>query len=287
MTTTMKIIQTIILTLLTTFVFGQTFTEEIDNIYNFQPSKLTDKEQELKMPSLDKFWEKVKSDTILYLPQLRIELQKNGHNPFFYYDGSGLLLSLSKNRADKVLAIEAIAKCDLADISQKYYVKTLNGLANEGFDVTEPAIKVLYADNFFFFIPQHAMTFNQGYCLTYMLLPQPNTKYVEKLIAIFKSLKPSSQKSIITTLWFAYSCKGDLFLSSIMTDKTLDKEVTEYAKKIMSYTKLGKDQQEYIKAIGRDQLDNLRKDALKRFSDEAIGELDLTTRVQRKENNCH
>jgi hypothetical protein len=283
----MKYIQTIILTLFTTFAFGQTLTAEIDSIYNFKPSQLTDKEKEVKMPGLDKFWEKVKNDTIQYLSQLRIELKKNGHNPFFYYDGSGLLLSLTKNRTDKELAIEAIAKCDLEDISQKIYVKTLNGLANEGFDVTEPALKILYADNFSFFIPQHAMTFNQGYCLTYMLLPQPNTNYVDKLTAIFRSLKPLSQKSIITTLWFAYTCKGDLFLSSIVTDKTLNKEVSEYAKKIMGYTKLGKDQQEYIKAIGKDQLDNLRIDALQRFSDEAIGELDMTTRVQRKENNCH
>jgi len=283
----MKYIQTIILTLLTTFAFGQILTAEIDSIYNFKPSKLTDKEKELKMPGLDKFWEKVKSDTIQYIPQLRIELKKNGHNPFFYYDGSGLLLSLTSNRTDKELAIEAIAKCDLDDISQKIYVQTLNSLANEGFDVTEPAVKILYADNFSFFIPQHAMTFNQGHCLTYMLLPQPNTNYIDKLTTIFRSLKPSSQKSIITTLWFAYTCKGDLFLSSIMTDNALDREVSEYAKIIMGYTKLGKDQQEYIKAIGKDQLNNLRIDALKRFSDEAIGELDMTTRVQRKENNCH
>jgi len=283
----MKIIQTIILTLFSTFVFGQSFPEEIDNIYNFQPSKLTDKEQELKMPTLDKFWDKVKSDTSQYLPKLRIELQKNGHNPFFYYDGSGLLLSLTSDRTDKKVAIEAITKCDLNDISQKIYVKTLNGLANEGFDVTETAIKILYVDSFSFFIPQHAMTFNQGYCLTYMLLPQQTTNYVDKLTAIFRSLKPASQKSIITTLWFAYTCKGDLFLNSIMTDNSLDKEVSEYAKKIMGYTKLGKDQEEYIKAIGKDQLSNLRIDALKRFSDEAIGELDMTTRVQRKDNNCH
>ena len=71
-----------------------------------------------------------------------------------------------------------------------------------------------------------------------------------------------------------------------MTDETLDKEVSTYAKKIMGYTKLREEQQEYINAIGKDQLDILRKDALKRFSDEAIGELDMTTRVQRKENKC-
>ncbi len=283
----MKFIQVILLTFLTTFVAGQSLTNEVDSIYDFKPSKLTDKEKELKMPSLDKFWEKVKSDTLQYLPQLRAELKKNGHNPFFYYDGSGLLLSLTNSKADKELAIEAIAKCDLEDISQKIYVKTLNGLANEGFNVTKPAIKILYADNFSFFIPQHVMTFNQGYCLTYMLLPQQDTKYVDTLTTIFKSLKPSAQKSIITTLWFAYTCKGDLLLNSIITDKTLDKEVREYAEKIMGYTTLGEEQQEYIKAIGKDQLDNLRKYALNRFSDEAIGELDMTTRVQRKENNCH
>ena len=72
-----------------------------------------------------------------------------------------------------------------------------------------------------------------------------------------------------------------------MVDNTTQKEIREYAKKIMGYTKLNKDQQVYLKAISKDELDNLRKAALKRFSDEAIGELDMTTRIQRKDNNCH
>ena len=212
----MKLIQIIILSFLSSYAFGQSLTKEIDSIYNFKPSKLTDKEKEQKMPALDKFWDKVKGDTIVFLSELRKELKKNGHNPFFYYDGSGLLLSLTNTKEDKELAIEAIAKCDLDDISRRIYVKTLNSLANEGFDVTKPAIKILNEENFSFFIPQHVMTFNQGYCLTYLLLPQQNTKYVDTLITIFGTLKPSSQKSIITTLWFAYTCKGDLFLNSIL-----------------------------------------------------------------------
>lgn len=283
----MKFIQLVLLTFLTTLTFGQSLTKEIDGIYDFSPSKLTGKEQELKMPSLDKFWEKVKSDTTKYLPELRTALESDGRSPYFYYDGSGLLLSLTKNKEDKELAIEAISKCDINDISQEIFVKTLNHLANEGIDVTKPALKILHAENYSFFIPQHAMTFNQGYCLTYMLLPQENFKYVDTLITVFKTLKPPSQKSIITTLWFAYTCKGDNFLKSIIIDNTIEKEVRKYAKEIMGYTKLSKDQQEYLKAISRDELDNLRKEALKRFSDEAIDELDMTTRVQRKDNNCH
>lgn len=283
----MKFIQTILLTFLTTLSFGQSLTNDIDNIYNFKPSKLTDKEQEIKMPTLDKFWDKVKSDTTKYLPSLRAELKTNGHNPYFYYDGSGLLLSLTNSKADKELAIEAISKCDLDDISQKIYVQTLNNLANEGLDVTMAAVKILFDEKYSFFIPQHAMSFNQGYCLTYMLLPQPNSNYVDTLINMFKTVKITSQKSIITTLWFVYTCKGDNFLKSIMADNTIQKEVREYAKKIMGYTELSKDQQEYLKVISKNELDNLRKDALKRFSDEAIEELDMITRVQRKDNNCH
>ena len=283
----MKFTQTILLTFLTTFSFGQSLTNDIDDIYNFKPSKLTDKEQEIKMPTLDKFWDKVKSDTTKYLPSLRAELKTNGHNPYFYYDGSGLLLSLTNSIADKELAIKAISKCDLDDISQKIYVMTLNNLANKGLDVTIAAVKILSDESYSFFIPQHAMSFNQSYCLTYMLLPQSNFNYVDTLINMFKTVKPTSQKSIITTLWFAYTCKGDNFLKSIMADNTIEKEVKEYAKKIMSYTKLSKDQQKYLKVISKDELDNLRKDALKRFSDEAIEELNMTTRVQRKDNNCH
>lgn len=283
----MKFIQIILLTFLTTLSFGQSLSNDIESIYNFKPSKLTDKEQETKMPTLDKFWDKVKSDTTKYLPSLRVELKSNGHNPYFYYDGSGLLLSLTNSKADKELAIEAISKCDLDDISQKIYVKTLNNLANEGLDVTIAAVKILADEKYSFFIPQHAMTFNQGYCLTYMLLPQQNFNYVDTLINMFKTVNPTSQNSIITTLWFAYTCKGDNFLKLIMIDNTMEKEVREYAKKIMGYTKLSKEQQEYLKAISKDELDNLRKDALKRFSDEAIEELDMTTRVQRKDNNCH
>lgn len=284
----MKFKSIILLALFSTLAsYGQSVTNEIDNIYSFKPSKLTDKERELKMPALDEFWEKVKSDTLKNLPMLRKELQANGHNPFFYYDGSGLLLSLTNNKADKELAIEAISKCDLDDISQKMFVMTLNGLANEGLDVTKPAVKILYEENYSFFIPQHAMTFNQGYCLTYMLVPQKNDNYVDTLTTIFKSLKTSAQKAIVTTLWFSYTCKGDIFIKSIIENSTSDKEVREYAKKIMGYTKLNKEQEEYLKLIGKDELVNLRLEALKRFSDESINELDMTTRILRKENNCH
>jgi hypothetical protein len=283
----MKFIAVIISTFLTTFAFGQSLSQEIDIIYNFKPSKLSDKEQESKLAGLDKFWEKVKSDTSKYLTQLRFELRQGGHNPFFYYDGCQLLLSLSEVESDKELAVQAITKCDLDDISSKIYVTTLNRLASNNIDVTPAAVKILHDDKFSFFLPQHAMTFNQGYCLTYMLLPQKNNNYIDTLISMFPSLSKTSKKSIITTLRFAYLCKGESFLQSIMANQREEKEVREYAKKIMGFTKLTKDQQDYMNMIGSEHLDEIREASLQRFSDEAIDELDMTTRIMRKQKNCH
>ncbi len=270
-----------------TLSYGQDFSKQIDEIYSFKPSKLTKKEQETKLPALDKLWSDVKKDTANLLPLLRKELLANGHNPFFYYDGAGLLLSLTSSKSDKEIAVEAMSKSDIDDIDRKIYVKTLNSLANEGIVVTKAAIKILADENYSFFIPQHVLTFNQGYCLTYMLVPQKDKSYVDTLVSIFNSLKPTSQKSVITTLWFEYSCKGDSLLKAIQTDKTYDKEVRDYAKKILGYTKLSKDQQEFIKVIGKTEIEQLRTSSLQRFSDEAIEELDMTTRLMRKENNCH
>ena len=51
----MKFSAIIVLTFITTSTFGQNLSSEIDDIYNFQPSKLSDNEQECKFPALDKF----------------------------------------------------------------------------------------------------------------------------------------------------------------------------------------------------------------------------------------
>ncbi len=49
----MKFTAIIVFTLVTVSTYGQTLSNEIDAIYNFQPGKLSDKEQESKFPALD------------------------------------------------------------------------------------------------------------------------------------------------------------------------------------------------------------------------------------------
>lgn len=272
----------IVLCVLAQFAIGQSLSMEIDRVYNFRPSKLSDKEQDEKMPALDGFWEKVKGDTARLLPELRKELLASGHNPYFYFDGAGLLLTLSRVKGDKEIAIEAITKCDIEDIDRGIFVRTLNQLANEGFNVTKPAVKILANDKFSFFIPQHSLEFSQGYCLAYMMLPQSDKSYVDTLVSMFRTLKPVCQKSIITTLWFEYSCKGDMFLKSLITDMSLDKDVRNYAKKILGDASLTKDQKDFLKTMGEADIVGIRAESLVKFSDEAIDDLDMTTRLLRE-----
>src|SRR5437762_13544286 len=115
--------------LFTSITFGQSL--DVDKIYDFSPSKLSRVEQDKKLPALDELWNKVKSDTAKYLPLLRNDLNAPRHNPFFYYDGAALLLSLSLSVNDKTIAAKAIGKCDLADVDCKEYVTTLNALSND------------------------------------------------------------------------------------------------------------------------------------------------------------
>lgn len=96
----MKIVFTTLFLFCSTLTFGQRLKVEIDKIYNFSPSKLSKSKQDEKMPALDAFWKKVESDTAVYLPALRSELNELNHNPYFYFDGINLLLSLTSSPLD-------------------------------------------------------------------------------------------------------------------------------------------------------------------------------------------
>jgi hypothetical protein len=266
--------------------FSQSLKIEIDNTYNFKPSKLSESEKQAKYPAMDKIFNKIKDDTTQYLPQLRYELMASGHNPYFYYDGSAFLLELSNKFSDKCLIAKALVKTDLEDLSPEAYTRMLNQLANDSVDVTAAALKILNDDKFSFFIPAHVFTFDQGYSLTYMLLPQKSISYVDDLIILFKKSSPTAQKSIIMTLWFVYSCKGDALIKTAINDKSLDEEVRDFAKDAMEHGKLTPAETDYVHTLDKSTLVELRTQALKLFTNEAAGELDLTTKVLRRDNSC-
>jgi hypothetical protein len=100
--------------------------KEILDIYDFQPHLLGDQELSRKSAILDRFWDKAKSDSALYLPALRKELTDFSNPPFFLYDGSMLLLNLSKDAPDRKIALAAIAHCDLRDVQPQEYFRQIH-----------------------------------------------------------------------------------------------------------------------------------------------------------------
>ncbi len=62
---------------------------------------------------LEQFWSKAKAKPNVYIPALRQELANLQNPPFFLYDGSMLLLSLSNTPIDRKVALAAIAHNDV------------------------------------------------------------------------------------------------------------------------------------------------------------------------------
>jgi len=144
---------------------------EIQSVYDFQPHTLNDAQIAQKSALLDQFWTKAKSQREVYLPGLRRELTDFSNPPFFLFDGSKLLISLSKDSADRKIILDAVTHSDLRDLQLSDYFLLVHSMAAEGEDTTAAAFHILAQPKFQVFIPQHSLTLGQDYCLIYMLLP--------------------------------------------------------------------------------------------------------------------
>lgn len=271
------------LLLISSACFAQPLKDDIKQVYDFSPSQLTREEQEKKIPPMDNFWNKVKGDTTTYLPALRAELQADGNPKFFYFEGGQLLLSLCKSLKDKQIVLNGILKTDLKDVDRRSLVSTLAYLAKAKLNTTAAALKIVDDKEFRFYLPEHSFYFNQGYCLTYALLPTDPVFYLSAVIDRFKMEKDvNARKAIITLLWFANTCDGNEFLKKITADKISEKEVLAYAKDLLN--RAFKKEKEYkeLNNLGFDELIKAQDASTNRMSDEAIYELDYITRLLRQ-----
>jgi hypothetical protein len=268
--------------LISSLAFSQTLHNEIQTVYNFSPGKLSQEEQNKRIPLMDAFWKKVKSDTTAWLNELRAELKKEGNPPFFYFEGGQLLLSLSENVNDKQIVLDAISRSDINDIDRRTYVTTLNHLAQEKLNTTTAALKILDDKDFKIFLPAHAFTFIQGYCFTYALLPTDPSFYLKPVMERFTIEKNIvAQKSIVTFLWFANTCTGNNFLKAVSIDASVNQDVREYVIDLLG-RKLKKNKEfKSMDDMSVGELVEAQGIIISMMSDEAIYELDYVTKVLR------
>jgi hypothetical protein len=259
------------------------FHSEVVALYSFEPHKLTSAEMKAKSDQLDQFWSAAKADPTNIIPLLRRELADPSNSAFFYYDGSKLLLSLSKDRADQLLALQSMPKADLTGIQHDDYLRTIKWFSDNGFDTREAAFRILAFPDFKVFIPQHALTLGQNYSLIYMLFPMAEPVFSADLAKRI-SVESNAQalKSLLLALWYTATPDGNAAIKNFSANPTAPEEAKAYAKTLLDrkISLLGS-----ISPSSAQSLRDERRKVMQRpISDEALMEFDsLTAKIIAKQ----
>lgn len=261
---------------------AEDFHSKVLAIYSFEPHKLKEGEMKAKSEQLDQFWSQAKTDVSNTLPHLRKELVNPSNSAFFFYDGSKLLLSLSKDKSDEALALRSIPKADLKGVQHTDYLRTIKGFADKGLDTREAAFRVLAYPDFKAFIPQHALTLGQDYSLIYMLFPLSESTFVADLDKrLSTETNSQSLKSLLLALWYTATPAGNTAIQNFVNSKNDQVEAKTYAKSLLA-RKVGA-----LSGISFSSTQTLREERRKvmqrPISDEALIEFDsLTVKIMGK-----
>lgn len=255
--------------------------QQILQTYNFHPHVLTSQEISQKSLILDQFWRAAKAQPSVYIPALRRELADFNNPPFFLYDGSMLLLSLSDTAADRSIALAAIARCDLQDVQLRDYFLQVHRMAALNENTTATALHILEDPKAKVFIPQHSLTLGQDYALVYMLMPTDQDFWLQPAIDRLRGEKDeTAQKSLILLLWYAQTDAADKAVSTFAADQSKPAGPRDFAQEVMHRKdEIGAKQREAASTLTETALRQKRQAALQSVSDEALNEMNEYTLV--------
>jgi len=261
--------------------------DQIQQTYSFEPHLLSHDQQIAKSVVLDKFWNDAKAQPSAYISALRVELADLRNPPFFLYDGSMLLGTLSNTHEDRVIELAAVAHCDLRDLQQREYFLQIHRMAGLGEDTTAAAFHLLDDPKYQVFIPQHVLTLGQDYGLVYLLLPTDQRFWEQAAIdRVLKEKDPQAQKSLLLLLWYAQTDAADKAITAFASDATKPEVNRKVARETMQRPGLGTKLMSGLSSHGsEDDLRKKRQERMKSVSDEALIDLDKYTmaiRAKRK-----
>ena len=211
---------------------------------------------------------------------LRKELADFSNPPFFLYDGSMLLLSLSDTHEDHAIALAALARCDLRDLQQKAYFNQVHWLAVQGEDTTAAAFRVLEDPNFKVNVPEHALVLGQNYVLVYLLLPTEDRFWLQPAIERLSVEKDeTAQKSLIRLLWYAQDQSADKAIAAFAADSSKPEVSRKEAQEALKRSGIGTKVLVATLSLGSAEasLRKKRRARMKSVSDEALMDLDRYT----------
>lgn len=250
-----------------------TFHTRVIALYSFHPHDLNEQQMEAKSGDLDKFWDMIKAEPHRYLPLLRRELNNPSNPSFFFYDGSRLLMTVSKDHADEQLALDSLPKVDFKDIDRSDYLIAVHWLAAQGLDTRNAAFRILDDPGFKAFIPQHALTLGQNYSLIYMLFPLNESTFTDDLIRQLATANEAvSQKTLLLALRYVVLARADTAIRTFAEDASRPQDSRDYARQLLTIS---------APAIAKRSDDALREQRRKTMSrpisDEALEEFDYLT----------
>lgn len=247
-------------------------------LYGFHPSKLNPPEIQKKSGEMDIFWNEIKASPEITLPLLRAELRDPSSPSFFSFDGSQLLLSLSKTKPDEALVAASVPRVDLPDVQSTSYFYLVHNLACDGIDVTAAALHTLDRPGFSVPVPQHAMVLDQRVTLMYLLLSMDEKLWTRAAEDRFRHEKDEKNKqALLNALYYAQTDDSDRFIAQIASDPSqspaLRKEAQDFEKSSNDLAK------SWLPVLGSvNDLRALRRQRLRAVSDEAIGDVEWITR---------
>lgn len=252
----------------------------VQSLYNFSPSKVTEQARESKSKEMDAFWNEVKGHADVELPLLRKELADSGNPPFFFADGSDLLLSLSQSREDQELAVRAFSRVDLSDFQSRQYLLEIHALAVKGVNVTSAALHMLDDPKFRVFLPEHYYWLNQGDCLQVALLPLEENVWLSSVIDRLKTEHDeTAMKSLLLMLFYAQTDAADRAISTVAEKPGRDANIRRYAASILQHEReIGMGKQPSLQLENKYRAE--RRNRMKGVSDEAMDDMnELTTQI--------
>jgi hypothetical protein len=253
----------------------------IQQVYNFQPHLLNREEMARKSRVLDRFWTQAEERPEFYAAALRQELTDFANPPFFLYDGSILLLSLSDTPADRKTALAAISRCDLRDLKATDYFLQVHRLAALNEDTTTAAFHVLEQADFKVVFGENVLSLGQEHALVYLLLPTDQNYWLGPAVTrIGMEHDQTAQQSLLLLLWYAQTDIADKAIRDFAADSAKPAALRSYAQGLIARKgNLGPAQRAEAQATTEESLRQKRRELLKSFNGEALKNLDNYTMI--------
>jgi hypothetical protein len=252
---------------------------QIQQVYNFKPHTLDEAQLNEKSAQLDQFWQAAKQTPAAYAAALRKELSDFSNPPFFLFDGSRLLLSLSEQPLDRPIILAAVAHCDPRDVQPINYLWLVHAMAIQNQDTTAAAFHILENPKFAVFVPQHALTLGQDFSLIYMLFPASSELWLGKTIDRLRhETDETAQKSLLLVLWYAQTPESDKAITNfsqngknLQATRTYANELLRKSTQLTTLLPLPTDQ------TSEQTLRQTRQERMKSISDESLLDFDRST----------